>query len=554
MFSEFRNEVLEILRKAILEAKESDLVEPPEGAGDLGYPCFSLAKTKGTKPNEAAKDLSASLRGAGKKLVSEVRTFGPYVNFFIDWSAYASAAKEATSRDWGSSQEGRGKKVLVEYSSPNIAKPMHAGHLMTTIIGDSIHRIMKARGYNVIRINHMGDWGTQFGKLIVAYQKWGDEGALKREPIKELVRVYVKFHEEAEKDTKLEAEARDAFADLEKGDKKLRAMWKRFVDASLQEFKRTYAELEVDFDEWTGESFYEGMLHDVIEDAVKKIAQEDQGSLIIKFDDLPPMLIRKSDGSSLYATRDLAALKYRASHFKFHKCIYVVGNQQSLHFQQVFRAAGMLGYADPARCVHVPTGFIVLPEGKMSTRKGNAILAEEILDKARELSARIVEEKNPKIRNKEDVIKKVAIGAIKYANLAQHRGKDVIFEWEKVVNLKGNSGPYLQYTSARASSILAEAKPKKVKLVYESPHERSLLLKISKFPDAVANAALTLTPHHVAVYCHELAEIFNRFYENCPVLKAEEPVRSSRLLLVAAFKNTMARGLGLLGIDALEEM
>ncbi|QQG39347.1 MAG: arginine--tRNA ligase [Candidatus Aenigmatarchaeota archaeon] len=569
MFSEFREAVLETLKKEV-PARAEDLVEPPEpkrfrgsgtsfreppeGMGELGYPCFGLAKEQKKSPADIAKTLAVRLKT--KTPISEVRAVGPYVNFFVDWNAFASSVKQASSKTWGSSSVGKNKTVIVEYSSPNVAKPMHAGHLMTTVVGDSIYRLLRAQGYKTVRINHIGDWGTQFGKLVVAYEKWGDEAALKKNPIKELVRVYVRFHEEAERNDALEEDARKAFALLEKGDKKLRATWKRFVELSLEEFKRTYAELGVDFDAWTGESFYEEMLGDVIEDALKKrIAEEEaDGSVVIKFGDLPPMLIRKSDGSSLYATRDLATLRYRAAHYKFNKCVYVVGAQQTLHFQQLFAAVSRLGYADPQKCVHVPTGYINLPGGAMSTRKGTAILADEILEEAKRRAANVIEEKNPTIKNKNAVVNKVAMGAVKYTNLAQHRGKDVTFEWDKVVNLRGNSGPYLQYTYARASSILREGKAKKVKPKYEDANERRLLLKISKLPDAAEAAALNLTPHVVAVYLHELAELFNSFYENCHVLKEKEPVRSSRLLLVGAFRNTMGRGLELLGIEPLEEM
>ncbi|MCK4551015.1 MAG: arginine--tRNA ligase, partial [Candidatus Aenigmarchaeota archaeon] len=433
-------------------------------------------------------------------------------------------------------------------------------HLRSTIIGDSIARIYTSFGWKVIRDNHLGDWGTQFGKLIYAYKKWGDKKKVERNPIPELLALYVKFHEKSDKDLTLNDYARNEFKKLEDGDKENTKLWNWFVDVSLKEFRKTYSELDVKFDLWLGESFYNDMNAGVIEEALKKkVAKKDDGAIIIDFGDkkMPPFLIQKKDGATLYSTRDLSTIKYRVQKFKPDKIIYAVGGEQSQHFMQLFKSAKMLGYAKKEQLIHVGFGLVSLPEGKMSTRKGRVVYLQDVLNKSYDIAEKIIDEKNSDLKNKKNVARAVGVGAIKFNDLSQNRIKNILFDWGRMLSFEGDTGPYLQYTHARACSILRKAKAKKAPNfeIATTKEEKELILHLSKYEYAVTIAAATYEPHHIATYLLSLSHKFNLFYQKCPVIAEKDArIKNSRIALVYASKQVISNGLKLLGIDAVEEM
>jgi arginyl-tRNA synthetase len=467
---------------------------------------------------------------------------------------------------YGSSNLGKGKTVIVDYSSPNIAKPFGIGHLRSTIIGQAIYNIYKFLGYKVIGDNHIGDWGTQFGKLIYAIKKWGKEKEINKNPIKELHSLYVKFHKEAESNPELEEEARIWFKKLEQGDKEAKRVWKKCVDWSFKEFDRTYKILGIQIDLTLGESFYQSMLKDVIKKALeKKVAIKSKGALIISFpnDILPPLMIQKSDGATLYSTRDLATIDYRFEKFNPAKIIYEVGNDQVLYLKQLFFAAELLRYSKRENFFHVAHGMMRLSTGKMSTRKGKTVFLEEVLDGAIKKAKYVVTEKNPELskKEKEKIAKIIGIGAVKYNDLSQHYSRDIIFDWDKILNLKGNSGPYLQYTFARAHSILrkSRAKTQDIKKFKEQElkeeQEIKLLKMLSKFPEVVEESADIYSPNLICNFLLELCQEFNLFYEKIPVLKAKtKDLKIARLALIEGISQVIKNGLNLLGIEVLEKI
>ena len=537
---------------------------PPEGIeADFAVPCFALAKQLRKAPQEIAKEVAGKISPAG--MIREARQAGPYVNFQVDWK---KVAKEAIPHilenpDYGSSREGRGRTIVIDFSHPNVAKPMSIGHLRSTIIGDSLCRIHRNLGYKVVGDNHLGDWGTQFGKIIVGYKKWGRPENLEKNPIEELLRVYVKFHEDAEIDSKLEGQARAAFKRLEDGEKEHVALWKRFSDLSLKEFGKIYRSLGVKFDTYLGESFYLKMSREVIEEALrKKVAKWSQNALVIDVGMETPLIIRKSDEATLYSTRDLATIKYRLRKYRPEKVFYVVGSEQKTYFEQVFLAAEKLGYIAPGRkkdLVHIVFGMISLPEGKMSTRKGRVVFLDHVIGEVIKMAEKTIQAKNPSLRNREEVAKQVGIGALKYADLSRDRIKDIRFDWNEMLSFEGDTGPYIQYTHARASSILRKGRiraiPKKVDGgLLSDPKEKAIIRKLCEFPETVRRAAEDCKPHYIANYVFSLATLFNEFYQAVPVLRAEGKLREARIALVMAARNVLRKGLYLLGIEAPEEM
>jgi len=469
--------------------------------------------------------------------------------------------------DW--QEIGKKKTVIIDYSSPNIAKPMHVGHLRSTIIGQSLYNIYKFLGYKVIGDNHIGDWGTQFGKLIYAYKNWGDKKKIDKSPIREMTKLYVRFHKESEKDEKLEEFARMETKKLQDKDKENIKIWKFLVKESLKDFNKIYKLLGIKFDYVLGESFYDPMLESVVNDALKKkVACLSQGAVIIPLEkySLPAFLIRKSDNAFLYATGDLAAIKWRLNKFKPWRIIYVVSNEQTLYFQQLFQSAELLKLTSKDKLVHIKFGMVLgKDKKKFSTRKGEAIALEELIEKAIRLARKVVEEKNPKLSKteKEKIAKVVGIGAIKYNDLSQNRLTDISFNWDKMLNLQGNSAPYLQYTHARIKSILRKSPFCHSGLVEGSQFNPSLLknkLEISLlrqllfFPETVERAAREYSPNIIADYIYKLATRFNLFYTKIPVLKAEKNLCQARLNLISAIAIILKKGLALLGIEAPEKM
>jgi len=542
--------------------KNIELEQPPQDEfGDLSCTsCLALGEEKGENPRQVAEEIKDKLDLP--ELVDKVEIAGPgYLNFFFDRKKLCKQVIERIKekgKKYGRQDIGEGKNIVIDYSAPNIAKPMSIGHLRSTIIGDSVYKILEFLGYNCIGDNHLGDWGTQFGKLLYAWQQWGSEAELDKNPIDHLLDLYVKFHDKAEEDPTLEEKGRQEFKKLEGGDQKAKRVWQRFKELSMREFHKTYQRLGVDFDYELGESFYLDMLSNVIQEALdKKIAERDEeGAVIVEFEDMPSFLIQKSDGTTLYQTRDLATLKYRQREFDFAEVLYVVGSEQNLHFQQLFETADRMGYADKDKLVHVNFGMMRLPEGAMSTRKGRVVFLEDVLNKAQELALEEIQQKNPEIENKEKVADKVGIAAVKYADLSKNRIKDVEFDWDKAISFEGDSGPYLQYSYARAEGIINKAQfegeitnytPKKI--------EFKLAKQLNCFTDKTKEAGDHYEPHRLANYLNQLAELFNSFYHECPVKDAEDKQAAQmRLALVQSFKQVMGNGLRLLGISPLSEM
>jgi arginyl-tRNA synthetase len=516
-------------------------------------------------PMEIAENLKSQILNLQPKIFEKVEIAKPgFINFFLSTDFFVRELKRILKEKekYGSSKIGKSKTVVIDYSSPNIAKPFGVGHLRSTIIGQALFNLYKFLGYKVIGDNHLGDWGTQFGNLILAIKKWGKK-KIEEYSVEDLERLYVKFHQEAEKDKKLEEEGREWFKRLEEGDREARKIWKRIVQVSLKEFERIYKLLGVKFDFLLGESFYEPMLPEIIKEVKeKKIAKESQGALIIEFEDLPPAMILKSDGTTTYFTRDLATIKYRIKRWKPDLIIYEVGADQKLHFQQLFKAAEFFGWK--TNFFHVAHGLYRTKTGKFSTRKGETVHLEEVLKEAIWRAKKIIEnsetERGLSKREKEKVAKMVGIGAVKYNDLSQHYSKDIVFDWEKILNLKGNSGPYLQYTYTRCQSVLKKAKNfqfsifnfQKEKMTKE---EIEILREIYKFPEVVEESAKRFSPNLVCNFVFDLAKKYNLFYDLHPILKAKEKAtRNFRLALTKSVAQIIKNSLSLLGIQTPEKM
>jgi arginyl-tRNA synthetase len=541
---------------------------PPEVTADLALPCFPLAKALRRAPAEVAREL-ARLTWPEDGLIARAEAAGPYLNLTFDPGRFAAAVLadlDALGDRYGEGSAGAGQTAAIDYSAPNIAKPMSVGHLRSTIIGAAIKNLLEFQGYRCVGINHLGDWGTQFGKVIYAYREWGDAAAMRQDPVKELLRLYVRFHEEEESNPELEDRGREWFRRLEEGDAEALRLWREFRELSLVELRRIYDLLGVTFDSWDGEAFFEDKMEPVVAAfQAKGLAVESEGALVVPLEEKGikvPLMLRKRDGTSTYATRDLAAALYRIREYGASLLVYAVGADQKLHFQQLFGALERLGVTE-ARFVHVDFGMMNLPEGKMSTRRGRVVFLEEVLEEAISRAGEIVREKNPELAaaSGADVARMVGIGAVKYADLSQTRTKNITFTWERMLSFDGDAAPYLQYTYARTRSILRRAgddpRPRQgvdgALLVH--PAEQGVLKRIAAMPEACAEAAATFYPHVLANELYRLAQAFQAFYREVPVLKAEsEPLREARLALVDAAGRVLRTGLGLLGIECPEQM
>lgn len=562
---DFKHEIVKLLAKEVSLGQEEIsaliAVPPDPKLGDYAFPCFKLGKN----PKEEAEKLKKKLKLP--KSLSKAEVSGPYLNFFVNNHFLTEETLTKIyeeKKEYGRVNLGKGKVVVIDFSSPNIAKPFGIGHLRSTVIGSCLYKVHNFLGYKPVGVNHLGDWGTQFGKLIVAFNKWGKEKELEKEPIKYLLKLYVKFHEEAEKNEALNEEARAAFKSLEDGDKKNLALWESFKELSLEEFKKIYELLEVNFDSYHGESFYNRWLDKTITEIQKKIKTEiSDGALIINLEKykLPPLILRKTDQATTYGTRDLAAALYRLKEYQPEKLLYVVGSEQKMYFQQLFIVLEMLGYKKE-RFEHLDFGLFRFPEGKMSTRKGKVIFLEEVLDQAIKLAEKIIEEKNPNLKNKKEVAKEVGVGAIIFGDLSNDRIRNVDFSWERMLSFEGETAPYLQYTHARSCSILRKAKKEhqlniSPKIKFEQlqlVEEKAVVKLLYKFPEVIIKVGESYKPHHLAQYLISLAQAFNEFYHKCPVISERDEQMKARLLLVDSCRQVLENGLNLLGIKAPEEM
>lgn len=567
-----KEQIAELIKDKVegLELAEIvNLIElpPKPELGDYAFPCFRLAKVMRKAPQMIAQEICYSIEKPDylEKIVTE----GAYVNFFTNKTSFAKdVITKAIDESYGSSDEGNGKTICIDYSSPNVAKNFHVGHLRTTVIGNSLYKIFTKLGYNVERINHLGDWGTQFGKLIVAYKNWGSEEAVKEKGIEELMRIYVLFHEEAEKNPELEDEARAWFHKMEIGDEEALSIWKWFLDISLEEFKRIYKLMGMEFDHYMGESFYRNMTDDVVKTLTDhNLLTDSEGAKIVDLSeyDMPPCLVVKNDGSSIYATRDLAALMYRKKTYNFTKCLYVTGQEQKLHFSQVFKVMELLGN-DWAKdgLVHIPYGLVSLGGEKLSTRGGNVIYAEDILKEAISKIKEIIDEKNPDLstEEKDEAARIVGVGAVIFNDLYNQRIKDVSFKWEHITSFEGETGPYVQYTYARCSSILRNIENYQAALdvekndysVLTDPASVDLLKEISRFGAVIKDAAEKYEPSIVARYAVDLAQAFNRFYTDNRIAVEDETVRNARVAVTYITRRILKDSLDLLGIGCVEKM
>lgn len=533
---------------------------PDEEMGDLAFPCFRLSKLLRKAPVQIAVALSGCFEGL--ECVEKAEAVNGYLNLTISARYLTGTLLPAiltAGEKYGASDIGKGKTVVLDYSSPNVAKPFHIGHLGTTVIGHSLKKLHEFVGYHCVGINYLGDWGTQFGKLIVAYRRWGSRELIEEGGIDKLVELYVRFHKEAEENKALEDEARAEFHKLEEGDAENTALWKWFVEISLAEYEKTYRQLGITFDSYKGESFYtDKMPAEVQKLRDKGLLQADDGASIVDLSayGMPPCLILKRDGSTLYPTRDIAAAVYRQKTYHFDKAIYVTSAGQSLHFAQWFKVVELMGYDWYQKLVHVPYGTVSINGAKLATRTGNVVLLRDLFRIAIDEVGKIMEEKNPDLANKAEVAEAVGVGAIVFYYLSNNRNKDINFIMEDALNFDGNTGPYVQYTYARTCAVLRKAAGEAgSELAITHPDEAALLKVLSKFPEKVLAAIADYEPSVITRYILDVAAAYNRFYHNCPILSAkEEAVRATRQQLTKATNIVLANALPLICIKKMEKI
>lgn len=537
-------------------------IPPKDEMGDFAFPCFQLAKIMRKAPNMIALDVKEQLGSIVG--FEKIEAFGPYINFFISKSEFMKEVIEGILEEkdcYGNSTDGAGKNVIVEYCSANIAKPFHVGHLFTTILGNSLYKIYKSQGYNVVGINHLGDWGIQFGKLIYAYNHWGDEKALEEEPIKEMLRLYVKFYEEAEKDPAIDDEGRRYFKLLEYGNPEEVALWTRFKDLRLKEFDRLFKLLNVKFDSFAGESFYTDKIDEIIgEIDAKGLLTESNGAKVVMLDreNMPPCIIKKADGATIYTTHDLAAVFYRKKTYDFYKNIYVVAKDQALYFKQVFTTLKKMGYDWADDCIYASFGLVRFPDKILSTRKGDVVFLEDLLHEAIAKTEEIINEKNPNLENKGEVAKKIGIGAVVFTFLKNSRERDIIFHWNEMLSFEGETGPYVQYTYARGKRILRKLGEGTRDVDYSkisSPEEFELVKELANFNLAIKQALDKLQPSVVTRYTMDVAKAFNKFYDSINIANSEDEItKQTRISLVKATLQVIENGLNLIGLETVDEM
>ncbi len=567
----YKNHIAERISK-LVEAGKQDIesyieMPPSEEMGDLAFPCFSLARTLKKSPAVIARDLQSRL--TGDDLIERIEAKGAYLNFFFDKNALMEGVISEILRvdkDYGRSDIGSGKTIVIEYSSPNIAKPFGIGHLRSTVIGAALKRIFRHLGHKAVGINHLGDWGTQFGKLLYAFKHWGNESELQRKPIEHLYDLYVRIHQQEEDDPALLESTRAEFRNLEEGDPESLDLWKRFSDLSKREFKKIYDMLGTEFDSDLGESFYIDRIpqtEKILKDA--SLLKESRDATIVDLEEygMPPMLVRKSDDTTLYATRDLAAAIYRKQKYDFHEMVYVVGVAQSLYFQQLFKVLELMGFSWAADCHHVSFGWVKLGDEMMSTRRGNIIFLDDVISRTVEKTKKIIEENSPDLPDPDKVAFDVGVGAVIFADLSCRRDTDIAFDWDRMLDFKGHSGPYLQYSHARICSVLRKY-GKELPSVCDArllqlPEEYTLAKMLAVFPDIIDKAAKDFEPYHISSFLLELCGIFNTYYQKYRspedrILGSDKDTSRSRLALTRCIKIVVGSGLKLLGLSAPEMM
>lgn len=565
----FKQIIAKQISKTIeINAKELEgYIETPKDSknGDYAFPCFRLAKELRKAPPAIANEIKEKLEPVEE--IEKVEVAGGYLNFFINKSTLAEEVlgEISKTKQYGKSIVGEGKNIVIDYSAPNIAKPFHIGHLRSTVIGGALYNIYKYLGYNVTGVNHLGDYGTQFGKLIEGYKMWGEEYDIEKDPINELTKIYIRINEACKNDEQILENCRNNFKKLEDGDSYCVEIWKKFRKLSLQEFQKVYDLLGSKFDSWNGESFYSDKMPEVI-DLLQKTGKlvESQGAKIIDLEDKginTPCIIEKSNGSTTYATRDLAAILYRARTYDFDKALYVTSYEQVLHFKQVFEVAKLLGLDEKYTngLEHVSFGMVLLPEGKMSTREGNIIKLEELLNEAISRAKEIIEQKNPDLENKEEVAKKVGIGAVIFNDMSASRIKDEVFDWNTILNFQGETGPYIQYTYVRTKSVLEKAgylpKIENVKIDNLSDEYSMAILKlIYNFEDILIQVTDKNEPSMLARYLIELAKAYSSFYNENKIIVDDKYVQDARVYLTYAVSQVLKQGANLLGIEMPEKM
>ena len=565
----FKTEIAKSISKITnIQTEELEsYIEVPKDTnnGDYSFPCFKLAKSLKKAPQMIAEDIKNQIN-IDDKFVTDINVINGYLNFFINKSTLTEdVLNEIYSSEEKKLTVGNGKNIVIDYSAPNIAKPFHIGHLRSTVIGQALYNIYKYLGYNVTGINHLGDYGTQFGKLIEGYKLWGNEYDIEANPIDELTKIYIRINEACKNDEKILEQCRNNFKLLEDGDKYCLEIWKKFRDLSLKEFQKVYELLGSQFDSWNGESFYSDKMPEVIE-ILEKTGKlvESQGAKIVDLEEQginTPCIIEKTNGSTTYATRDLAAILYRARTYDFDKALYVTSYEQVLHFKQVFEVAKLLGldekYTNGLK--HVPFGMVLLPTGKMSTREGTSIKLEDLLNEAISRASKIIEEKNPELENKNEVAKKVGIGAVIFNDLFNSRVKDEIFDWDTILNFQGETGPYIQYTYVRTKSVLEKAgnmpnvENIDVKLLNDESSIKILKL-IYNFEDTLIQVTEKEEPSILSRYLIELAKAYSNFYNENKIILEDEQLQNARVFLTYATGKVLKKGAELLGIEMPDKM
>ena len=569
----FKQEIAEYIEKVVdIEKNELEkYIEKPKDTtnGDYAFPCFRLAKQLKKAPQIIAEDIKEKIESdiEKSKEIEKVEIVGGYLNFYINKNLITEEVLKEISKsdEYGKSDIGKGKNIVIDYSAPNIAKPFHIGHLRSTVIGGALYNIYKYLGYNTIGINHLGDYGTQFGKLIEGYKLWGHEYEIEKNPINELTKIYIRINNLCKEDENVLNRCRDNFKKLEDGDEYCTKIWKKFRELSLKEFEKVYELLGSKFDSWNGEAFYSDKMSEVIEilQNTGKL-QESQGAKIIDLEDKginTPCIIEKTNGSTTYATRDLAAILYRARNYDFDKALYVTSYEQVLHFKQVFEVAKLLGLDEKYTngLEHVSFGMVLLPTGKMSTREGNVVKLEDLLNESIQRAEKIIEEKNPDLENKEEIAKKVGIGAIIFNDLANSRVKDEIFDWDIILNFQGETGPYIQYTYVRTQSVLEkiEKMPEVSKIKLDNltdVYSQNIIKLLYDFQNVLIQVTQKEEPSILSRYLIELAKAYSTFYNENKILCEEKELQEARIYLTYATGKVLKIGSNLLGITMPNKM